>query len=195
MSDQFDEDGKATRSNFLLFAYIKSTKAYLIQIYSHNEKDVFAKTDMLSIIKENWPELIFQYGFEGTPVHTFSDSTIRELRKHNINVITPINHNRGFLPIGGGSSSDGSPTEAITGLLAIQRKLAYCQRMIINNTEKILKSLIEHISEHVNHNLAYELVEVNTLDRTFVIFEKSNSIRMSINEDNLESLLIEPIAD
>jgi hypothetical protein len=195
LSEQFDTDGKARRSDYLLFAYIASHAAYLIQIYSHSESDVFAKTDMLRIISCNWPNLISRYEFSGKAIHTFSDSAINEMRKHNINVITEINPGKGLLSIGGGSSSDGSPTEAITGLLAIQRKLANCQGMIIDNTEKMLMSLIEHISEHVNHNLAYELVKVNTLDRTFVICEKSNSIRITINEDNLESLLIEPIGD
>ncbi|MDC7230362.1 MAG: hypothetical protein PQJ48_08625 [Sphaerochaetaceae bacterium] len=195
LSDQYDSDGKARRSGYLLFAYINSDAAYLIQIYPHSESDVFAKTDMLRIISCNWPNLISRYEFSGKAIHTFSDSAINEMRKHNINVITEINPGKGLLPIGGGSSTDGSPTEAITYLLKLQRKLANCQELIINNTEEILKSLIEHKSGSVNYDLTYELIGIDSLDKKFIVHERSNSIQIIIEWDNLDSLLIEPIAD
>ncbi|HWW07603.1 hypothetical protein [Collimonas sp.] len=93
----------------LLFLRIENGTAHLIDIRSHSDSNRFVGTQLLEIVDRNWPHLHFAP--VGVTGNVFSEATIKDLRKINVNYALEIN-GRAINPTMG-LMTDGTPLEAI----------------------------------------------------------------------------------
>ncbi|MEX3968636.1 hypothetical protein AB4Y42_41955 [Paraburkholderia sp. EG286B] len=91
----------------LLLLRIKDRTAYLIDIVSHDEPDLFDNPRLLEIVDRNWPELHF--ASELVTAEAFSPEQVKTLRSKRANFAIHVN-GRAILPNAGVTAS-GVPIE------------------------------------------------------------------------------------
>ncbi|MCQ4085863.1 hypothetical protein [Saccharibacillus sp. JS10] len=99
-----ESDGFVERGGPLLYAFFSDSDAYLIDIMDHYS---FATKRLLTIIHENWPEVIQQYRINATmePRIEYTDDQIKCLRKAGIVTFTQVEEGVAYAPPGGGQTS------------------------------------------------------------------------------------------
>lgn len=96
------------RSEYLLFVKVTIDKVYFIDILNHNEKNVFAKQELLKVLDRNWPFLLEKYRLHGINACTsYTDEEINKRRKNGEYILYNIN-GKVYMPIGGGLTSAGT---------------------------------------------------------------------------------------
>lgn len=93
----------------LLMLRIHDQTAYLIDIVSHGEKDLFDSPGLLEIVDRNWPELHIEA--KAITGSVFTPPEIKNLRSKNANFVMAIN-GRTVMPKLGVMSS-GAPVESV----------------------------------------------------------------------------------
>jgi hypothetical protein len=98
------------RADKLAFALITPQVACLVRIFHHKQKNVWANTNLLETIRDNWPELLKPVSFKGklVPAVSITDEDRVNLRKSGIYVPTELGDTLIF-SLGGGVSSNGRP--------------------------------------------------------------------------------------
>lgn len=95
------------RSDTLVFVKFTADTAYFIDIQPHNEKYLWSKKSLISIIQNNWNEIISDKEIENTQITPdFSEDELLTLR--NKGYMTGVNVNqRAYLLLGHGQTSSG----------------------------------------------------------------------------------------
>lgn len=103
----------------LLRLRIKDDTAYLIDIVSHDEPDLFYNPRLLEIVDRNWPELHFAPN--GITAEVFQSDKIKALRSNNANFAIHVN-GRAILPKSGVTAT-GIPIEVYGWYWALHAEL------------------------------------------------------------------------
>jgi hypothetical protein len=146
LSSTIDPDGFVNRASsdplndYLLYARFDDENAYLINIYKHG---AWAKQEMIRILHRNWTESIKFYKLDGVVEMQFTstDDDIKELRKSKINTFVEVEKGIVYMPLGWGSSGDGTSSEIV---MAYNRYLHSIKRI-----EKGVKDQIVKISDKI----------------------------------------------
>ena len=147
LTSQYNPDGMAKRSDYLIFAYITNDTFYFIQTYKHKEKYVFSKQEMIRIIDANWPKLLDLYRIRNASLtQSISDSEYNALRDANVCTFVEIDGNQLITSVGGGYMSNGVSGRALRTSDHWKRVFIDLQSLIVKNAEIILNTVNEYIS-------------------------------------------------
>ena len=145
-----DKD-KGNRSKYLLFIKVTNNEIYFIDILSHNEKNVFAKQELLETLYRNWNFLLEKYKYPGAiAAHfKFTDKEITEARKRGTIIFIQINNNV-YGPMGGGLASSGTNMMHSVDANYILNESKNIENYIKNNYEHIKKQIQKYIKSYTN---------------------------------------------
>lgn len=181
LSNTFEKDGMATRSDFQLFAYVTENDMYFIQVYRHNAPQLYCKRELIEIINSNWSELLEDFQLKGVCglKESLSDEQYKKMRKANISMVVELEDNRVYGLIGGGYASDGS------SLQAIRESNYWCNRMreiqkIIKTNINILSTVIEKMSMCKFTSYDINLLWIDNADEV-TLCEINNHVIIQIN--------------
>ena len=106
-----DEDGFVTRSDYLLFAIVSDTDAFLVDVRKHRDPEglLWVRQDLLEIVHRNWPEITNSRLLQGVRGTTLTNVQKKELRRKNTNTVPDLN-GTAIMPLGLGTTADGSST-------------------------------------------------------------------------------------
>ena len=104
------------RSDWLLLAFVNEEAVYCLNVYSHKKPYLWSHIKLIEIIHNNWPELIEKNRINGMTgmAEKLDDKSYSKIRKANAITMLELGENQVYAMIGGGYSSDGSSTEAVT---------------------------------------------------------------------------------
>jgi hypothetical protein len=160
------------RADKLVFALITPEVAYLIRIFHHKQKNVWADKSLLETIRDNWPELLKPVSFRGklVPAVSITEEDRVNLRKSGVYVPTELGDTLIF-SLGGGVNSAGRPISHSTKANSITNTISIITEYLTGYPE-ILEELK---SELGTQELALELIW--------------SGGRMSIQEQNTKKYL------
>jgi hypothetical protein len=99
-------DGFSKRSGPILFALFRPEQAYLLQVFTHGD---FSNREVVEIVHDNWPQVIFRYRVPVIDLAFHADSTdVKDLRKGHVNTSLKMNDGTIYMPLGGGMMSNGT---------------------------------------------------------------------------------------
>lgn len=135
--------GFAERTGPLLFALVKDSDVYCIDIKAHG---AWNEQDMIRTLHEEWPEAIADYRIKGVLElsHQPTNDDVAKLRKAGVQTMVQVDEGVVYGPIGGGYSTAGTSMQS--------RMLADRYRRLVRDIEKhVTKNagmFIEKIREH-----------------------------------------------
>jgi len=153
------------RTGQLLIAYIPQnrTEVYFLDIIDHNDKNAFSKQEYLSIIGNNWPNIIDEHKIQGaisTEMGSITDDERYDLRRVGINYIDTVNGKPIFNP-GGGITSAGTSMSCQEMCIQIMKDI----KQVKNQCRILQKNFIPNMApEYINFRL--KLINDN-----FIIFK------------------------
>ena len=181
LSDTFEKNGMAVRSDFQLFAFITQNDMYFIQIYKHKTPQLYCKQELLEIINNNWTELLekFQLKDVMSVEAKFTDKEYAKIRKEHACSVVALSNKKVYGMIGGGYASDGSSIEAVNA------SDYWCNRL--HGIEKMIRINLKIISDTINKVSSYHSTECDIkllwIDNTnkMTMCERNNHIIIQIN--------------
>jgi hypothetical protein len=143
LTRRFNEDGSAKSSDYEIFTYVTEDIIYMIQVYHHQEDDLYSKKEMVRIIRDNWPELIEKYHIRGITglSEKVDDHTYEILRKAHVTTFVELGENEVYGLIGGGYASNGYSTEALRNADYWSGRLKIFQDIVKNNVVWLGKTI------------------------------------------------------
>ncbi|MCB2340872.1 hypothetical protein [Clostridium estertheticum] len=106
-SDKNDEE-TGNRSQYLLFVKVTDNEVYFIDILNHNEKNVFAKQELVETLDRNWHSLLEEYNIPNLlSVSKLTDKEVNNARQNGKYILYNINK-KVYIPMGGGLTSVGT---------------------------------------------------------------------------------------
>lgn len=137
LTNRFNKDGWAKRSDYELFTYVTDTDMYLLQVYEHNDPLLYWRREIIKILNANWPELLDKFRLK--EVHSlaekFDDEQYKQLREAHISTLIELGENQVFGMIGGGYMSDGSSGEALRAADFWHNHLKKVQNFFVENMD------------------------------------------------------------
>ena len=178
-----DPDGFTNRdrndplNDYFLYARIDDDNAYLINIYQHG---AWTKQEMVKIIHNNWPETIRAFLMENVVELTCktSDDDLKSLRKNHINTCVEVNPGTIYMPIGFGSSLDGTNSEIVMVYTRYMRKITKIEKAIkkqIGQIEKAITSEGKSVPKVLDFHLLINNNEFNVIEQNTNIVFKINA--------------------
>ena len=113
LTRELGKNGRSARgSEMLLFAIVKESEAYFIDIAPHPdggslEDYGWVRQDLLTTANSNWPELCEHHIARGFSGDVLTDAQKKELRRKNVNVVHQVG-DKAIFPMGGGLTSAGT---------------------------------------------------------------------------------------
>ena len=163
----------AERSDKLLFLMHNSTDVYLIDVRDHNEKNVFAKRELIKIVNKEWSYLIDDRKMQGArPVPGFilSDEDIDKLRRVGMVILTELGDDELMVPINFGVTTAGTPVWVREQVDMMNRYLRYRQQYVEENYKDITNVIKLKFPHQVDfdfrieiYNNRFEVFEMNSL--------------------------------
>jgi len=166
------------RSNYLLFFHLDQDSAYFIDMREHGENQVFAKKELLRIIKANWPDIErkFRFGdYNMKMTHNPSEEEIAYLKQKRIGLLFPTEVDGVTYMPGSGSATSGFSIQAGREMDRFHRELYMIQGYFDNNGDLIKKQLEEKLSKKLT-KLDFS---VKLRDGMFYIYEKNSNYYFS----------------
>lgn len=164
LNNTTDRDGFTKRSRYLLFAVVTQKHAYFIDVRKH-PKGVdlgWVRQDLMEIVNSNWPDLLEANAIRGVLGTTVTDSQKQELRRKNVNHLSPL-EGKVHLPLGGGTMGDGSSMrcrfEAMRLLTEIDR-----HQCVFEDQRLAVKSALKGNGIPVDDDLKLDLVLLQGLN-------------------------------
>lgn len=136
-------NGFAERTGPLLFALVKDSDIYCIDIKAHG---AWSEQVLIRTLHEEWPEAIADYRIKGVLGLAYqpTNDDVAKLRKSGVQTMVQVDEGVVYGPIGGGYSTAGTSVQS--------RMLADRYRRLVRDIEKHVKEsagiFIEKIREH-----------------------------------------------
>lgn len=168
------------RSDYLLFAMFNDSQAFLIDIRRHNEKDVFAKQELIEIIYQNWPTLLREDNSEEAELfsNSYTDAEINILRKKGYSVVYTNVNGKHIINPNLGITTNGS------NLFVVQKAnniIRYIQETLIEietNEAKIINELSLLVNKKIE-TLDFCIKYTDTAPIYFGVYEKTANCYIS----------------
>ena len=179
LSSQYDDNGMAKRSDYLVFAIVTDDTFYFIQTYRHKEEYVFSNREMISIVNSNWPELLDPFRLKNASLTQFvSDKEYDMLRKAHINSFVEIGHEI-IASVGGGYALSGVSFKAARQSDYWINMCSNLQLSIVQNASIIINTINE-CTNNKYHDMIFKLIAIDGTN-TFTIVEFNSKTIMQIN--------------
>lgn len=148
LTNRFNKDGWAKRSDYELFTYVTDTDMYLLQVYEHKDPLLYWRREVINILNANWPELLDKFRLREVRglAEKIDDEQYKQLREANISTFVELGENQVFGMMGGGYMSDGSSGEALRAADFWHNRLKKIESIFVENMD-MLCGLIEEVSE------------------------------------------------
>lgn len=146
LSMEATASGFVDRSDYLLFAIVRDDTAYFVDVRPHHDPHglLWVRQDLLRIVQSNWPDLIKPNILKGIlPGMPLSDEERKALRKRNM-VCGMEMDGTVAVPLGGGTTLDGSSLMCITGAQQLLHQVRSHQELFESHRLEIASSLKEH---------------------------------------------------
>ncbi|MBI9033148.1 MAG: hypothetical protein JEZ03_01625 [Bacteroidales bacterium] len=128
------------RSDKLLFVRFEKNKAYLIGVFSHNERELWSMRDLIRIMRNNWPSLIKDKEL-GMPFEPeLNDKELGIWRKKGFLCGFNVD-GMGYILVGDGQSSSGINMKAIRWSHEFKRWLSQNIKLRQDNETDFLEEL------------------------------------------------------
>jgi hypothetical protein len=138
LGNTIEADGFVTRGGPLLYARFDPGNAYFLAILGHNE---WTNPDLIEIIHANWPETIARLKIPALGLqYPISAQDRKELRKANIDAPIELKDGTIYGSLGGGVSSDGTPTVIAMRIISTRRLLRKSEKLARETVEARLSS-------------------------------------------------------
>ena len=127
-------NGFAERTGPLLFALVKDSDVYFINVLAHG---AWSEQELIRTLHNEWPESIVNYrlngvlGLAGQP----TNEDIAQLRKVGVQTMVQIEDGVVYGPIGGGYSTAGTSVQS---------------RMLANRYHQLVRDIEKHVKENAN---------------------------------------------
>lgn len=110
-----DKDRFIKRSAWLLLTYIDENYVYFINVYPHNNPNLWTHQKMIEILYNNWSDSIEKVHVKGVLglSEKIDDITYAKLRKSGAITFVELGKDKVYGMIGGGYASDGSSTAVV----------------------------------------------------------------------------------
>ena len=157
------------RTGQLLIAYIPNpqTSVYFVDISdNHSDNIVFSKKQYLTIIDNNWPDLLSRYEIKGIQGLSFepTDTERRDLRNAGVSVMEHINNKFIFSP-GGGQTTAGTSTSCRIAADKIINYIYEIKKLFKNRQRNFIpKQIPEWINFKLRlnqNNYYFSIIETN----------------------------------
>lgn len=179
LTNEFQENGIAKRSNYLLFTCCDENTMYFVQVYPHQTEN-FSRKELLVLIKDNWPHLLRKLD-EGKLCEEISDEDRYEIRRSHCMIPTEIDGGI-YFPRGGGYASDGSSINAVIKYNSCLAQILRLERIFQDNYSAIMDFVQSCLGMKISRHWQLKLIEMNT--PFFVILELTNHIIMRAQLEN-----------
>ncbi len=181
LTNRFNDNGWAKRSDYELFAYVTDTDMYMIQVYKHSNSMIYYQKEIVEIIYNNWPELIERFHIKGVNslAEKYCDKQYKILRDSNISTFIELGDSLIFGMIGGGYMSDGSSGEAMRRSDFWHNRLKQVQTIIINNMH-LLTQTIKQISRNDTPKYIIKMLWIDN-EKEFTFAETSCHVIIQLN--------------
>lgn len=138
LGETYDLRGFSTRTNELLFAYLKNDTIYMIDVLPHSGS--FYEQDLLNEIEVSWPFLLNPFTMNGVlgikPVPT--NNAIKKMRLAGIQTSIQTNSGRVLAPMGGGYTTAGTSLKIQMEVSRMVSHISNLERYITGNSDNIL---------------------------------------------------------
>lgn len=203
LNEDFEKDTIfIKRSDWLLLAFVSDDAVYCINIYPHKKPYLWTHIKLIEIIHNNWPELIEKNRINGMIglAEKFNDRSYSEIRKANAITMLELGENQVYAMIGGGYSSDGSSTEAVTASDYWHNYIRKIEMYIRDEHQNFKIQMLHFDSCSLEKRLELKLLTLT--EEELILLEKQRNVIIKINYNNgnirmckLSSLLDEFLYD
>ena len=177
LTRRFRTDGMAQRSTYQIFACCDENTMYFVQIYPHNMKNVYSQKELLLIVKDNWPHLLYSLD-DGKLLEEISDETRASLRSNHCTTLTEID-GKIYFPRGGGYASDGSSINAVRKRNLYLNQVNLLERIFQEKNIEIMEYIQSKLGMELNYHWTLKLLKMNAY--SFTIIELINLISIHLN--------------
>ena len=134
-------DGFVQRSHWLLYVIVAAQDVYFVDVRPHKDREGFqwVRQDLLTIVQQNWPELLESSSLRGITGDTFSDPQKFELRRKNVNAVHEIG-GLAVAPLGFGTMGDGHSSLCRFLGDKLLYELEDYQRMLYSSMDEVRKA-------------------------------------------------------
>lgn len=171
------------RSKYLLFAMFSENQAFFIDIREHNEKNVFAKQELLSIIDRNWPQILTVHNHHDAEFlnNQYTDADIDILRKKGYSITTTAVNGKIVINPGIGITTSGHNIHVI-------RRANWVIRYLYDSIQEVEKdkdAIKEALSKESNAQIKELDLCIHKLDKWpfFVLYENNSKCYIEKNYD------------
>ena len=161
LNDVTEQDGFIKRSRYLLYAVVTQEDVYFVDVREHPKgADLgWVRQDLVKIVNANWPELLERNAILGVLGDTVTDEQKQELRRKNVNHLSPVK-GKVFLPLGGGTMGDGSSLRCRWEAMRLMQEIDDHQRILESQHAALIDALRGNgIPADANLKLDLELLE------------------------------------
>ena len=130
LGTQVRSDGFIERTSSLLYCRFLEESAYFINILQHSNWEC---QKLLTILHENWPEMLSKFRINGIAGDQLSDEEIKELREKNVNYFLTMEDGTTYAPPGGGHMSSGSNARDVVNADYLLHWAEEGQKKLIND--------------------------------------------------------------
>ena len=164
LSRKVEGSGFVERSDYLLFAMIKDTEAFFVDVRPHRDPEGlgWVRQHLLDIVHSNWPELLYRYELRGSKGTRLTDEEKKNLRSLKLNHVTVLG-GKAIMPIGGGVMGDGSSAWCRFWASKILHEIDQHQTYFGSQPSE-LRSTLKEGGVTSTGKMEFRLVELDSLD-------------------------------
>ncbi|MCO4879028.1 hypothetical protein [Paraburkholderia caribensis] len=172
--DTLDKRGFVARkrgASELLLLRIRGQTAYLIDIVSHDEADLFDNPRLLEVVDRNWPEL--HHHAKGITGEVFTPQKVKALRSNHANFAMHVN-GRTIMPTGGVTAS-GVPIEVYGWYWALHAEL----RNVEADVRRRYYEFFPHSVSPKQNWRAINVVRLVGIEDAYFVLQDQATLRLS----------------
>ncbi len=164
LNSEVEPDGFIKRSQYLLFAVVTESDVYFVDVRKHPKgRDLgWVRQDLVAIVDSNWPQLLEANALHGVWADTITDERKQELRSNNANHLSPV-AGKVFVPLGGGTTGNGSSMRCRMEAIRLLREIDHHQRTLESLSAE-LKEALETSGIGIGASWGLELAKLEGLN-------------------------------
>ena len=137
-----------------------------------NMKNVYSQKELLRIIKDNWPHLLY-FLDDGKLCEQISDETRDNLRSNHCMTLTEMD-DKLYFPRGGGYASDGSSINAVRKRNLYSNQVNLLERILQEKNIEIMECIQSQVGTELSWHWKLKLLRMDAY--SFTIIELINLI-------------------
>ncbi len=155
-------------SDQLLFCVIAESDVFVIQTLPHE----WVNTQLVQILHDNWPELIFRAKHDGLRPEAISADKRHFLRRYNANFLVTVADGTVYLPLSVGTMASGDSMEDWVNCKKIFSELEHYQNIVVQNALAIRTALNMPAAQKLVVRMAFD-------NRVCCLYEPTRATRIS----------------